>query len=135
MRTEFMIPSGVSVTTAAAAAPVEISIVVPVHNEATGIEAFLAQLLPVLERLGTTWEVICVNDGSTDATLGLLLEFHRRTPGIKVISLSRNFGMARRVRYRLRHAHAPRWRQLAQAQQRPLLLCDFRPHHGRPDPA
>ncbi|MGD0289855.1 MAG: glycosyltransferase family 2 protein [Candidatus Binataceae bacterium] len=80
------------VASATAATPVEISIVVPVHNEAAGIEAFFAQLLPVLERLGTTWEVICVNDGSTDATLDLLLEFYRRTPAIKVINLSRNFG-------------------------------------------
>ena len=80
------------VASATVATPVEISIVVPVHNEAAGIEAFFAQLLPVLERLGTTWEVICVNDGSTDATLDLLLEFYRRTPAIKVINLSRNFG-------------------------------------------
>jgi polyisoprenyl-phosphate glycosyltransferase len=92
MRTESMIPDAVRVTSATAAAPVEVSIVVPVYNEAAGIEAFFAQLLPVLERLGTTWEVICVNDGSTDATLDILLEFHRRTPAIKVVSLSRNFG-------------------------------------------
>ena len=83
-------PSAVSASPAAA--PVEISIVVPVHNEAAGIEAFFAQLLPVLEGLGATWEVICVNDGSADTSLELLLEFHRRTPSIKVISLSRNFG-------------------------------------------
>lgn len=73
-------------------APVEISIVVPVHNEIAGIEEFFAQLIPVLERLGTTWEVICVNDGSTDATLDRLIEFHHRAPAIKVVSLSRNFG-------------------------------------------
>jgi polyisoprenyl-phosphate glycosyltransferase len=92
MRTESLIARGVSLTSAPAAAPVEISIVVPMHNEAAGIEVFFSQLLPVLERLGTTWEVICINDGSTDATLELLLELHRRTPAIKVISLSRNFG-------------------------------------------
>ncbi len=92
MQTESPIPGAARVTHAADATPVEISIVVPVHNEADGIEEFFAQLIPVLERLGTTWEVICVNDGSTDATLELLLEFHRRTPAIKVISLSRNFG-------------------------------------------
>jgi glycosyltransferase involved in cell wall biosynthesis len=92
MRTESLIARGVSLTTAPAAAPVEISIVVPMHNEAAGIEVFFSQLLPVLKRLGTTWEVICINDGSTDATLDLLLELHRRTPAIKVISLSRNFG-------------------------------------------
>jgi glycosyltransferase involved in cell wall biosynthesis len=77
---------------AAAAASVEISIIVPVHNEAAGIDAFFAQLIPVLEGLGTTWEVICINDGSADTTLDLLVELHRRTPAIKVISLSRNFG-------------------------------------------
>ncbi len=94
MRTEATIPGAVrgARATAAATMAVEISIIVPIHNEAAGIEAFFAQLIPVLERLATTWEVICVNDGSTDATLDSLIEFHRRTPAIKVISLSRNFG-------------------------------------------
>jgi len=95
MQTESIIAGAVSITSATAPieiSQVEISIVVPVRNEAASLEEFFIQLLPVLERLGTTWEVICVNDGSTDATLDLLLEFHRRTPVIKVISLSRNFG-------------------------------------------
>jgi len=94
MRTETIIPGvvGGARASAATAASVEISIIVPVHNEAAGIDAFFAQLIPVLEGLGTTWEVICVNDGSADATLDLLVEFHRRTPAIKIISLSRNFG-------------------------------------------
>jgi glycosyltransferase involved in cell wall biosynthesis len=95
MRTESTIPGipgTARITSANAAAPVEISVVVPIHNEAAGLEALFAHLLPVLERLGTTWEVICVNDGSTDATLDLLIEFHQRTPAIKIISLSRNFG-------------------------------------------
>jgi polyisoprenyl-phosphate glycosyltransferase len=89
-----MIPGvvGGARASAATAASVEISIIVPVHNEAAGIDAFFAQLIPVLEGLGTTWEVICVNDGSADTTLDLLVELHRRTPAIKVISLSRNFG-------------------------------------------
>src|SRR5579863_4144648 len=93
MRTEAIIPAMPGAVSASpAVAPVEISIVVPVHNEAAGIGAFFAQLIPVLEGLGTTWEVICVNDGSADTTLDLLVELHRRTPAIKVISLSRNFG-------------------------------------------
>jgi len=94
MRTETIIPGvvGGARASAATAASVEISIIVPVHNEAAGIDAFFAQLIPVLEGLGTTWEVICVNDGSADTTLDLLVELHRRTPAIKVISLSRNFG-------------------------------------------
>jgi polyisoprenyl-phosphate glycosyltransferase len=94
MRTEASRPCATHLTRApdAAIAPVEISIIVPVHNEIAGIEEFFAQLIPVLERLGTTWEVICVNDGSTDATLDRLIEFHHRAPAIKIISLSRNFG-------------------------------------------
>jgi polyisoprenyl-phosphate glycosyltransferase len=94
MRTEETITGVTRVAGAANAvtAPVEISIIVPIHNEFAGIEEFFAHLTPVLERLGTTWEVICVNDGSTDATLDRLIEFHRRTPAVKVISLSRNFG-------------------------------------------
>src|ERR1700704_4746353 len=71
---------------------VEISIVVPVHNEAASIEEFFAQLIPVLERLGMTWEIVCVNDGSTDTRLDRLIDLHRRTPAIKVLRLSRNFG-------------------------------------------
>src|ERR1700722_2257564 len=94
MRTEVTIPGALRDTraNAAANAPVEVSIIVPIHNEAASIDAFFAQLLPVLERLGATWEIICINDGSTDATLDSLIEFHRRTPAIKIISLSRNFG-------------------------------------------
>lgn len=85
-------PGALGLVSTATAAPVEISIVVPVHNEAPGIEEFFARLLPVIDCLGTNWEVICVNDGSTDATLDLLLGFHRRTPAIKIVNLSRNFG-------------------------------------------
>jgi glycosyltransferase involved in cell wall biosynthesis len=94
MRTEATIPGAAKFTGArdAALVPVEISIVVPVHNEITGIDELFAQLISVLERLGTTWEVIFVNDGSTDATLDRLIEFHHRMPAIKIINLSRNFG-------------------------------------------
>jgi glycosyltransferase involved in cell wall biosynthesis len=92
MRTEPTKPGAIRAHPATAGAPVEFSIVVPVHNEADGIDAFFAQLLPVLEQLGTTWEVVCVNDGSTDTTLDRLIEFHHRMPAIKVVSLSRNFG-------------------------------------------
>ncbi len=76
----------------AAPAPVELSIVVPVHNEAAVLDEFFARLMPVLARLGTTWEVICVNDGSTDDSLARLTTRYAADPAIKVVSLSRNFG-------------------------------------------
>lgn len=70
----------------------KISLVVPMYNEAANIEAFFATLIPVLEQATEQYEVICINDGSSDNTLELIkkkIETNRR---IKVIDLSRNFG-------------------------------------------
>lgn len=71
---------------------VELSIVVPVHNEAAGLDNFFARLLPVLDRIALSYEIICVNDGSTDSSLERLLEIRERARSVKVLSLSRNFG-------------------------------------------
>ena len=73
-------------------APVEISVVVPIHNEEPGLAGFFARLIPVLDRLGTSYEIVCVDDGSSDDSLARLLEFRDRVPALKVLSLSRNFG-------------------------------------------
>jgi len=71
---------------------VELSVIVPMHDESQNIPHFFDRLTPVLERLGITYEVICVDDGSQDQTLDLLLEIRKANPAIKVVSLSRNFG-------------------------------------------
>ena len=73
-------------------AAIQLSLVVPIHNEAAGLDEFFARTLAALERLGCSWEIVCVNDGSTDASLERLLEIHRRIPAIKIVNLSRNFG-------------------------------------------
>ncbi|MGH7916364.1 MAG: glycosyltransferase family 2 protein [Candidatus Binataceae bacterium] len=70
----------------------ELSIIVPVHNEAGGLEAFFARLMPVLENLRTSFEIICVDDGSTDESLTRLRSIRESVSAIKVLSLSRNFG-------------------------------------------
>ena len=71
---------------------VEISIIVPLYNESEGIKHLFARLIPVLQRLKTSYEIICINDGSQDNTLEKLLEFARQNKAIKIINLSRNFG-------------------------------------------
>lgn len=76
----------------ATAPGVELTIVTPVYNEAAGLERFFARLTPVLDRLGLSYEIICVDDGSSDDTLARLLEHRSRLAAIKVLSLSRNFG-------------------------------------------
>jgi glycosyltransferase involved in cell wall biosynthesis len=71
---------------------VELSIVVPVYNEEANIDYLFKRLLSVLERMETTYEIVCVNDGSKDNTLFCLVEHHKHNPIIKVVNLSRNFG-------------------------------------------
>jgi glycosyltransferase involved in cell wall biosynthesis len=56
------------------------------------LDYFFQRLFAVLKRLEMTFEVICVDDGSTDDTLRGLLEYVRTQPSLKVINLSRNFG-------------------------------------------
>ncbi|MFO0280037.1 MAG: glycosyltransferase family 2 protein, partial [bacterium] len=72
--------------------PVKISVVVPLYNEEENVDALFRRLLAVLETINTSYEVVCVNDGSRDNTLKNLVEYHQRYPQIKVVNLSRNFG-------------------------------------------
>lgn len=69
-----------------------LSIVVPVHNEADNLPELYSRLSSVLDRLGATYEIIVVNDGSTDGSLPLLRELHARNSRVKVLNLARNFG-------------------------------------------
>ncbi len=69
-----------------------LSIVAPAYNEERNIAAFLAAIVPVLEGIGETFEIIFVNDGSRDNTLGMLAAASSQDPRVKVIGLARNFG-------------------------------------------
>jgi polyisoprenyl-phosphate glycosyltransferase len=71
---------------------VELSLVVPIHNESAGLDEFFARVLPVLENLGSSFEIVCVDDGSSDGSLERLLALREQVPNLKVLSLSRNFG-------------------------------------------
>jgi len=69
-----------------------ISVVCPFFNEQEVIEEFFGRLVPVLNAAGDEFEIICVNDGSRDNTLPVLLAAQARYPGLRVVDLSRNFG-------------------------------------------
>lgn len=73
------------------AAPV-ISIVAPAYNEERNIHPFLAAIVPVLESIGETFEIIFINDGSRDTTLAMLAAAASQDSRIKVVGLARNFG-------------------------------------------
>jgi glycosyltransferase involved in cell wall biosynthesis len=80
-----------------------LSVVVPAYNEAAGLGRFNQRLVRALAGLGT-WEVVYVNDGSTDATLAVAEALHRADDRIAVVSLSRNFGKETAVTAGLDHA-------------------------------
>jgi glycosyltransferase involved in cell wall biosynthesis len=71
---------------------IELSIVVPCYNEAGNIPALLSRLLPVLDGLGMSAEVVFVDDGSMDATALALDQAHAADARVKAVFLSRNFG-------------------------------------------
>lgn len=70
----------------------DLSIIAPMYNEEHNIEYFFEKLLPILHNLNMSFEIICINDGSTDNTLEELLKFRQVHPFIKIINFSRNFG-------------------------------------------
>jgi len=70
----------------------ELSIIVPMHNEASALKALFDRLIPAITPLQMSYEVICIDDGSTDATLEKLLHYREQHPEVRILSLSRNFG-------------------------------------------
>ena len=71
---------------------VQLSIVVPMHNEEENLDVFFQRVETTLGAITSDYEIICIDDGSTDGTLAGLITRRIANERIKVISLSRNFG-------------------------------------------
>lgn len=69
-----------------------ISVLCPCYNEYEAIPIFFREMIPVMEGIGESFEFVCVNDGSQDATLDVLLSFAKNDSRVRVIDFSRNFG-------------------------------------------
>jgi glycosyltransferase involved in cell wall biosynthesis len=70
----------------------ELSIVIPVYNEAESVEPLYQSLREACDPLSKTYEMIFVDDGSQDGTFDILEGFHRLDARVKVIHLRKNFG-------------------------------------------
>lgn len=70
-----------------------LSIVVPVYNEAENLEALYARLITTLDQFGKSYEIILINDGSSDATETMLNDiYHRRPEHFRIVNFNGNFG-------------------------------------------
>jgi len=71
---------------------IDLSIAVPMHNESDGLDKFFSEVETVLTGMAVSYEIVCVNDGSSDDTLEKLITHFERNSAIKIIDFSRNFG-------------------------------------------
>ncbi|MEV6342226.1 glycosyltransferase family 2 protein [Actinoplanes sp. NPDC051851] len=72
--------------------PVTLSVVSPMYDEREALDHFAARLRPVLDGLGVGYEVVAVDDGSTDGTVSRLLELRADWAQLRVVKLRRNVG-------------------------------------------
>ncbi len=70
----------------------DISVVIPVYNEAANLRSLAARLIPALESCGVSFEAIFVDDGSEDNSLAALRALCAPEPRFRALSFSRNFG-------------------------------------------
>jgi glycosyltransferase involved in cell wall biosynthesis len=71
---------------------IQLSVVIPVHNEQENVPILVAQLAAVLARYQPDHEIIFVDDGSVDMTYARLRDLHAANPRVKVVCFTRNYG-------------------------------------------
>src|ERR1051326_4174811 len=71
---------------------IKLSIVVPLYNEEASVTPLYVRLTQVMTGLEEPYEIVFVDDGSTDHTLNTLYEIYESDSRVRVISLRRNFG-------------------------------------------
>lgn len=92
-------------TPGAAKPQYELSIVVPAYNEEGNVELLHQRLTAALAAYGKTYEILFVDDGSTDQTFDLLKAIYEKDHAVRVIRFARNFGQQMAMAAGLRFAH------------------------------
>lgn len=70
------------------------SVVIPIKNEEENIHELVKEIEPVMEGLRQPWELICIDDGSTDRSLLILQDLCKQKLYLRVLSFTRNFGQS-----------------------------------------
>ncbi len=71
---------------------IEISIISPVYNESDNIEIFINKVFQVMGESSRNWELIIIDDGSTDGSRDILKKLSKEKPELRALLLSKNFG-------------------------------------------
>ncbi len=95
---------GRQMTSDTASERTELSVIIPVLNEADNIVPLLARLVPILQRCVASYEIVFVDDGSSDTTILEIERASHENPSIGAVSLSRNFGKEVAIAAGLDHA-------------------------------
>jgi glycosyltransferase involved in cell wall biosynthesis len=90
---------------AAPATAVDVSVVVPVYNERDSLHDLLREIEDGCEQTDLTWEVVWVDDGSTDGTTEILEELATTRDAVRLVRLRRNFGKSAALRAGFDHSH------------------------------
>jgi glycosyltransferase involved in cell wall biosynthesis len=70
----------------------DLSIVLPVYNEAGSLSSLIPELTAVLRRLGRSYEIVAVDDGSSDDSVAVLGRLQGQEPHLRIVQFRRNFG-------------------------------------------
>tara|TARA_A100001037_G_scaffold296516_1_gene317114 strand:+ start:457 stop:1425 length:969 start_codon:yes stop_codon:yes gene_type:complete len=71
---------------------IEISIISPVYNESDNIEIFINKVFQVMGESSRNWELVIIDDGSTDGSRDILKKLSKEKPELRALLLSKNFG-------------------------------------------
>jgi glycosyltransferase involved in cell wall biosynthesis len=82
----------------------ELSVVIPIRNESPNIDLLYVEVTEALQRWGRSYEVIAVDDGSTDDSFERLVRHQRQDPRWRIIRFRRNFGQTAAFAAGFRHA-------------------------------
>jgi len=77
---------------------IKYSIILPIYNEEDCLEGVINRILSVMSKFSDAFELICVDDGSTDRSWDIISEFKKKRPYVKGIKFLRNFGHQAAIR-------------------------------------
>lgn len=83
---------------------VELSVVIPAYNEEESVGPLYEELHEVLSASGRSYEIVFVDDGSTDATFERLRALHERDPAVRIVKFRSNFGQSAAMKAGFDHA-------------------------------